>query len=123
MRISDWISDVCSSDLLVLLGKPAPRCVVDQTPFEETHRCPQERNQSATHNHTGSDPVEATEGGYRPFTPLSGGRIHEQAVVGFLVEPLLKVPQRSGEHTSGLQSLMRKSYAACCVKQTNLKQK
>src|SRR3546814_1419438 len=94
MRISDWSSDVCSSDLhLRILGK---RAVSDGevAAAQVDHR--REAQVDATGEHfAGHDP------GVLPRALERGGRIGGV---------------RSEEHTSELQSLMRISYAVFCLK-------
>src|SRR3546814_9715071 len=56
--------------------------------------------------------VAGKVGGWQPVAPVDGGGIalalgHRQGQ-----------PDRSEEHTSELQSLMRSSYAVCCLKKT-----
>src|SRR3546814_1569277 len=107
MRISDWSSDVCSSDLIVLrearvkaaegldaavAGELKP-LKLDSARFRTVVEPLHEPQWSAA----GSDRVEfeiATNPG-APFAPLT---------------------KRSEEHTSELQSLMRISYAVFCLK-------
>src|SRR3546814_5046153 len=84
MRISDWSSDVCSSDLVFGRGAgvmPEPR----------------ERE-------IGTQRVEQCE-------RLRGVALRPQAVGHFVAD----MRQRSEEHTSELQSLMRISYAVFCL--------
>src|SRR3546814_5512314 len=98
MRISDWSSDVCSSDLRI--GKdhvaslhPAVR--------REWHRDPEH------------EPCIAA--------PLSQHAFHRYSTYEALVRGGDKTLtaekcRRSEEHTSELQSLMRISYAVFCLK-------
>src|SRR3546814_1403949 len=98
MRISDWSSDVCSSDLPVvvrrvenLLGdRFAPGGAVRRLAVDDLAD-------------DGHDPDRAAR-----FT----GRIGGDPVVE---RDRLEIP-RSEEHTSELQSLMRISYAVFCLK-------
>src|SRR3546814_10643042 len=106
MRISDWSSDVCSSDLVPQkadrrrfgaarakgCGKSAPR--VRQ---RKRHGKP----------HREQDRIGAARG-LAPAGPGSG----PVARVGCL----RRAAMRSEEHTSELQSLMRISYAVFCLK-------
>src|SRR3546814_5012030 len=114
MRISDWSSDVCSSDLAVAhrpcprthlahpLGVLAPRPLLSGKP----------RLLCVVHAERADD---------RGFASLANQPTSRGvAVVGFLhvdeqAGPLHK-RQRSEEHTSELQSLMRISYAVFCLK-------
>src|SRR3546814_4079075 len=120
MRISDWSSDVCSSDLVApCLGHhhEAPRCELAVIGRARGDR---------------QDPVELR--GVRPrrhqiarLARTAGGKKHErggavverhgvQLAIGSPVNNRLQQPAshgsiRSEEHTSELQSLMRTSYA------------
>src|SRR3546814_10854593 len=110
MRISDWSSDVCSSDLR------APDCA--------RHRCGSERSRpnwskaSDVRNITGEG-IVANVGGedIRIVSPGHLARTSEE-----ISDPRLKKLEsqgktvRSEEHTSELQSLMRISYAVFCLK-------
>src|SRR3546814_5547917 len=100
MRISDWSSDVCSSDLEQ----------VDQQGDEleelaRRRRVQQQRGVLRFRRHAparaGAGPVGRQAGRQRARFPV--GRIGERDV-------------RSEEHTSELQSLMRISYAVFCLK-------
>src|SRR3546814_1763777 len=92
MRISDWSSDVCSSDLLASREvRPSPlknRCVC---------RCRHRRPQAA--------PARPRE---------SAGGLQGTSVSTSIRRPSYSA--RSEEHTSELQSLMRISYAVFCLK-------
>src|SRR3546814_7953664 len=101
MRISDWSSDVCSSDLLFFRwkgwwGTPA----AFRSPGAETEpRIALIARLSAAHAESlPTDPAEP------PL--LAGGTL----------ERFSGTPIRSEEHTSELQSLMRISYAVFCLK-------
>src|SRR3546814_9208978 len=117
MRISDWSSDVCSSDLYVVTLRSA-------------------HYNSATRGIDGIMFAETARGGAldRLAIGLSGlCLVHCLAsavlvavlasAAGLLVSPVIHevglVLARSEEHTSELQSLMRISYAVFCLtKQT-----
>src|SRR3546814_8230606 len=90
MRISDWSSDVCSSDLLCLrLARPADPAEPDPDPAVG-HPWPVGRH------------------------AVRRRRLPRPAAVGGLCD--LSAGPRSEEHTSELQSLMRISYAVFCLK-------
>src|SRR3546814_7062387 len=104
MRISDWSSDVCSSDLEYLEERyPEPSLL-------------------------GSDPVDRAE--VRRLTIWFGEKFHREVTANLVDEKIMKrflklgTPNsgairaglRSEEHTSELQSLMRISYAVFCLK-------
>src|SRR3546814_8830803 len=138
MRISDWSSDVCSSDLgfdqasaqrLVAARTQRPfvdvedlvaRAALDKPACEALARGNALRR-LAGHRHRA---FWAVAGAQPPPPVLHGARTHE-------VQPSLPLPSiasdvfadyastglslRSEEHTSELQSLMRISYAVFCM--------
>src|SRR3546814_1088982 len=90
MRISDWSSDVCSSDLWTTsIGVGAS--IVTATP----------ESRSPMSHHAVAGP---------PATPPSPQHPLPHAI---------DYQPRSEEHTSELQSLMRISYAVFCLKKNN----
>src|SRR3546814_3341281 len=109
MRISDWSSDVCSSDLI-----SAWRCLLNfATPSAATVRNPQSASCRADGpmgpgNKCRDDSLFVA----RASPPCARG-----------VNAAGTTPERSEEHTSELQSLMRISYAVFCLKQKNKKTK
>src|SRR3546814_9219915 len=125
MRISDWSSDVCSSDL-VEGHSGAPPCA------GQLLRPPLRRRTRSRDRGRGDDGVEGRAGEPRDRDHRAGRR-------GARAEPELSDPYfrlhhrgrddpqrahdprrellaRSEEHTSELQSLMRISYAVFCWK-------
>src|SRR3546814_6645764 len=117
MRISDWGSDVCSSDLL------RPRLFGRREELRGGHRPEGVGREVAPGAVVPVDILEAAEAVVRrrdaeqrlhaavPFA----GQVVEAHVAGD--QRLLQaVAQRSEEHTSELQSLMRISYAVFCLK-------
>src|SRR3546814_8902514 len=102
MRISDWSSDVCSSDL-------HDRC------FDASGRHPRDPRDASSNGrlNTGGGKSDAN-----PGSSLGGGhgrRVQQRA--NALQCPVERPdPRRSEEHTSELQSLMRISYAVFCLK-------
>src|SRR3546814_4532213 len=116
MRISDWSSDVCSSDL-----NAAP----PSQPQRQQHR----RNWlSRKARRIGQRSIrEGRAGGNVATGAISGplGLISDvrQGRGGFGRHGALRASQaadfRSEEHTSELQSLMRISYAVFCLKKKN----
>src|SRR3546814_1061371 len=118
MRISDWSSDVCSSDLRVHAYVPgrvgihpgrvqAEVAGVGLPAGGEQHRVEGFRDTGDAH----AAGAGALECGH---VVLQAQRDAGLAVV--LLQPL---DQRSEEHTSELQSLMRISYAVFCLKKKN----
>src|SRR3546814_2356461 len=107
MRISDWSSDVCSSDLLPFRGRAA---IAD--PSVARHPAGQARHRQAglpvvLHRSAQRLDLGIREDGERD-------RIRALAVAAFWHEEHDEA--RSEEHTSELQSLMRISYAVFCLK-------
>src|SRR3546814_6819609 len=105
MRISDWSSDVCSSDLLVLAQR-----------HNVTLACIGERSL-----HPRVIAIQERE-------PLIATWLERHRCNAALVRPDHVVfgtsahMTRSEEHTSELQSLMRISYAVFCLKKKKNKQ-
>src|SRR3546814_1487050 len=97
MRISDWSSDVCSSDLMQKTAGAVD--LYDVAEFE-----PEMRDIAGLIVDAARLTVEALP--LLRNISANGPRLHE------LTERLV----RSEEHTSELQSLMRISYAVFCVK-------
>src|SRR3546814_5622516 len=98
MRISDWSSDVCSSDLLhhqAGVGAAKAEAVV-------------ERRLDPARLRRVRDKVD-------PFGPFVG-IVEVERRRDDLVANREDAEDRSEEHTSELQSLMRTSYAVFCLK-------
>src|SRR3546814_2726569 len=119
MRISDWSSDVCSSDLAELYHRARQQ---GRDPWWQRWGC----------RMTGSDIIGALLREHQPLinvVPLANikaGMLPEgQPLPALLVRTVSLVDRqplkrggwcRSEEHTSELQSLMRISYAVFCLK-------
>src|SRR3546814_9657378 len=120
MRISDWSSDVCSSDLIDLLrtggGEFDP--LIDRGMYLEIDEIPTDIHHAQL--------LRALQ----PFMPLVAGifvtidptspKLQRfdglgSKLLGFAVDGS-RLHTRSEEHTSELQSLMRISYAVFCLK-------
>src|SRR3546814_10579933 len=132
MRISDWSSDVCSSDLAPVAAQPGARGADDRIRLQGRQRLRgQERRQllrrdarlrqQGQSGRPGRRAVAVREGWPRGRVrvprdqelfvqrrPLRTDRCPHSAAVAFTT--------RSEEHTSELQSLMRTSYAVFCLK-------
>src|SRR3546814_9517442 len=110
MRISDWSSDVCSSDLVFGAG---PRQLLGQMLRRRDParggeiRADQQRCGVAHRQHR---LVGIQEGADQPL----GVRVLRQRLGAVLAVG------RSEEHTSELQSLMRISYAVFCLKKNTI---
>src|SRR3546814_4642742 len=117
MRISDWSSDVCSSDLLLQFLLQFDSWEGKQHPIERGLASGATRH------------IIQTIDGHLPNLPphhfanrcaffFLGAVVdwENQRAAGRCVED---ISQRSEEHTSELQSLMRISYAVICLQQKN----
>src|SRR3546814_1375410 len=102
MRISDWSSDVCSSDL----------------DGQGRRRGGERHHRGAQLRHVPWPGVPAVHALPAVLRRLRGRQRAAPAVPG---RPVPREPQRSEEHTSELQSLMRISYAVFCLKKKNEK--
>src|SRR3546814_9034569 len=116
MRISDWSSDVCSSDLvddrlLQHLGHvafdDAPRQALGQRGLAHAGLADVERVVLA--------PAAQHLDGALDLRAAADQRV-DPAFLGEHVEVDRELGQRSEEHTSELQSLMSTSYAVFCLK-------
>src|SRR3546814_1123781 len=103
MRISDWSSDVCSSDLCATL-RGQSECGHQSNDKQHADYCPIQAYNHLDHNF-----------------PFAGKHIHQDAFPQLAANDRI-TRQRSEEHTSELQSLMRISYAVFCVKKKKLQQ-
>src|SRR3546814_6787863 len=117
MRISDWSSDVCSSDLLRAAA--------------HRHRAalPAVRRRPAVPGNRQGNALRP-RAGLAPMSPLALGVLIGVVTIAVLATGipiafglglvalgfLIAVDGRSEEHTSELQSLMRISYAVFCLK-------
>src|SRR3546814_4440446 len=115
MRISDWSSDVCSSDLNTIELKRGFVGTSGITPSDELYV----RNNLSPPDEAivaDRDAWEvAIEGVAEPRTMTLG----ELRTLG--IATVAMVLQRSEEHTSELQSLMRSSYAVFCLKKKTIR--
>src|SRR3546814_1877111 len=134
MRICDWSSDVCSSDLQHLpdgaqaqrlsafrtsrLGGWTPGESVEVRPFNaighellQEERCRGGASESAL-----GTIVEIGDIGFQHLGIRCPQRQTPDRIVDVAASFAQRVRQRSEEHTSELQSLMRISYAVFCLK-------
>src|SRR3546814_8061767 len=123
MRISDWSSDVCSSDLILggnngaveepeMIDKIAHRGAVHRHIDGHhlralgTHRCAFDRVVIQKQHAVKTEPKPLA---HIPQIGRLGGPVNPDG------SPMRPVLTRSEEHTSELQSLMRTSYAVFCL--------
>src|SRR3546814_2379004 len=139
MRISDWSSDVCASDLQHFLKvaiadriatipahRPQDHITLEMAPLEIRHRSV--RPISAKHAQASRFLQQSRRiYGYRSFSGRGARDLREwiarEAEAATSNEDLARRfvaecrrTRRSEEHTSELQSLMRISYAVFCLK-------
>src|SRR3546814_5201883 len=112
MRISDWSSDVCSSDLGTRRSAPrhsppGPRPRACQVRSRDGRRLRCRQNALRAHRTAPAAASHEDRTGSPP-SAQPGARREAQSPPDS--------PQRSEEHTSELQSLMRISYAVFCLK-------
>src|SRR3546814_1488621 len=118
MRISDWSSDVCSSDL----------CSLSETTTVAENRLYLSPSRGPDQTTLSFNTYALTV----PFSPIRLTSIQfpeTSAVIAVLIVVIDLTPSnsanvlRSEEHTSELQSLMRTSYAVFCLKKKTKKKK
>src|SRR3546814_2149507 len=116
MRISDWSSDVCSSDLDELNGWLEAEC----RRWAERQAHPEQGELTV------AQALEIERSALQPMLgPFDGFNESEHAVTGTCLISFdrnrysVLSTMRSEEHTSELQSLMRISYDVFCLKQQN----
>src|SRR3546814_5471924 len=120
MRISDWSSDVCSSDLLgrdTVTAQHVPgdaRDVQRLAAVVALYERDRLRNKNAL-VHPAADAKRGLQS-ERDFAEHVGELDLDQLVRGQRPAELPPIERRSEEHTSELQSLMRISYAVFCLK-------
>src|SRR3546814_5527640 len=102
MRISDWSSDVCSSDL-----SSGSQISATVSPFFSRWRS---RQLAAT--------LSMPSRNHEIWKSCSSND-QSPAISGRLIQSSRFACSRSEEHTSELQSLMRISYAVFCLKKKN----
>src|SRR3546814_2913736 len=118
MRISDWSSDVCSSDLLYL-GRGRRHGDVDQIALRQDIDRRQLSGSRAAVRRQQVDPDKrAGRGGAGQdiAADIRADKRSAQCGGRIAADAAQSAGQRSEEHTSELQSLMRISYAVFCLK-------
>src|SRR3546814_2531241 len=117
MRISDWSSDVCSSDLPGLLDHRAVDQREDVLPEPEAQAHDALPDVEQRRARRGIVRVREV---LRQLLEADADRRGEAAQEGVAeIGRILDRAVRSEEHTSELQSLMRISYAVFCLKKKN----
>src|SRR3546814_5480354 len=122
MRISDWSSDVCSSDLDALLKKgrigAAGLIVVTGSVERQNPAGPPDRHAPVQQHPVDQLALPIRPQSFRLMTSCSISRSSVRSATIFLSRLFSssssrsrRISDRSEEHTSELQSLMRTSYA------------
>src|SRR3546814_6049970 len=116
MRISDWSSDVCSSDLL---GRGVRRRLPAVKVFRPV------RLIEYADQHDAHARLHRMDTQHRVAYRQHAGVNHRDHIrcCGIACQLVEVFVGRSEEHTSELQSLMRRSYADFCLKKKRQKQK
>src|SRR3546814_3106363 len=124
MRISDWSSDVCSSDLIEDRRRGSGRGIADGDEDDERAVFPRQGGGEAGHKalSPSGEREEPRSGEGREAMSITAckGRTTPSRLV--MTSEFVKRTTRAEEHTSELQTLMRSSYAAICL-QKQLKYK
>src|SRR3546814_6504790 len=105
MRISDWSSDVCSSDLQGKVISPREHILCNDLRIKK-RQMEHQRNRTQ----------QQGEGDWHPKGHESQQGNDKNEDVHVARSPRCCRQKRSEEHTSELQSLMRISYAVFCLK-------
>src|SRR3546814_6243768 len=118
MRISDWSSDVCSSDLPI--GHVAHAAREDAAHRFVAADADGAQRAVAVGDHGHAAVVGLDERG-RAGAGRGDERLAAQVLLGVAAPLAADAGNRSEEHTSELQSLMRISYAGFCLKKKTKK--
>src|SRR3546814_7731676 len=111
MRISDWSSDVCSSDLTRTLSRERAKDMASDYPRDRDAEIRAFADRRGL-----SGEIRLPERAERSPVEILGPRAGTMRQMG-------EDPRRSEEHTSELQSLMRISYAGFCLNKKKRKYK
>src|SRR3546814_1675971 len=114
MRISDWSSDVCSSDLSRNVSSMTTQANSNPTTRARTEGT-NTRSKRSVNRWVGDFCVSAS---LTILTTLASvvSAARRVTAISIAPGPLMVPANRSEEHTSELQSLMRISYAVFCLK-------
>src|SRR3546814_1306970 len=106
MRISDWSSDVCSSDLTLTVSAPEPTGMIIWVSGDNAYG---KLGLGDTVDRLTAEALPLSKDWIRISTNYFNQGDHHAAITA-------SGELRSEEHTSELQSLMRISYAVLCLK-------
>src|SRR3546814_3294836 len=114
MRISDWSSDVCSSDLVVWQPTPQKGQRLSTVRSANCVRVPLSSSRLASISAPVGQACTHSPQATQVDWPIGSSKSKITLAPG-----LRTAMPRSEEHTSALQSLMRISYAVFCLKKKN----
>src|SRR3546814_6582282 len=125
MRISDWSSDVCSSDLrphsrhAKVVPRSDSRCRCNSCGDLLVSRCwlPKRHGSVTPRPSANTSPASIKPSLTKRQETNGSRRFPQPKSIRRLEEPYIAA--RTEEHTSELQSLMRTSYAVFCLKKKN----
>src|SRR3546814_2219830 len=122
MRISDWSSDVCSSDLVATLVAQVKQLRTELQTALTDNKSQREENQRLRQRENSIDQrinsaLESERSNLRRDQEQAANA--RQQTEGLLAD-LPRRLDRSEAHTSELQSLMRIPYAVFCVNKTTI---
>src|SRR3546814_3651198 len=127
MRISDWSSDLCSSDLPPCARQPRALDDIEPDAAAPDHRDAITRLHFGDVDHRSDARHHRTAQDTRALGREVGGagrhRFGADERVARKGAEMERALDRSEEHTSELQSLMRISYAVFCLKKNKKKSK
>src|SRR3546814_8532644 len=130
MRISDWSSDVCSSDLMITCAKgltsgylPLGACLISDRLLEMVRaRARPDLLFNNGYTYSGHPVCCAAALKSIEIIEQEGILEHVREISPHFLGRLAALEARSEEHTSELQSLMRISYAVFCLNKKNQNQ-
>src|SRR3546814_1023303 len=117
MRISDWSSDVGSSDLKFVYFKVIP--VLDEDPDARPMKKLRVTKHGDDAQHVSRQPLKESWMTHANLVDLESRKVLKALDAGKTEQLDITTSIRSEEHTSELQSLMRISYAVFCLKKQN----
>src|SRR3546814_6983790 len=117
MRISDWSSDVCSSDLLAALQRQALQAVGRGQQLRAATDLREQLRSLVVGVRSGDQRLRGLDVGFQRIgagLPVEPGQ--HRGLVGATHGDRIAALHRSEEHTSELQSPKRSTYAVICLK-------
>src|SRR3546814_3708919 len=124
MRISDWSSDVCSSDLGAPKNAPTQKPILrDQHPRPPGSAIVHFEGDFARFLIYRGDKAKAIAATPRQMARINFASARTSPTWSAPLRVILPRTTRSEEHTSELQSLMRISYAVFCLKKKTINRK